>query len=435
MKNSEEPHKTAVSAGNTAPSTPAYSSAAASGKPFPVKIVAIAAVALIVLIAIISIVSSRGSSTVSSRGSSTINLNQFVEVKASGYDGYGTATVSINWDAMEKKYGEKLRTTDQNGWKINQYISVQLDKDKQLSNKDVVTYKLKVREDEFIKNFPFKFKYSDGTYKVSGLETIKKFDAFADVKVTFTGIAPESSRVEIEYTGTEFEQRDFSYSSSGGSRLSNGDVVTVTLKINDITKYAQENGRVPETVTKEYTVSGLKEYPASFSGFSKEYVTSIQTEAEAYVKDYFAVKYEAEVSVSDLKYEGYIASVWKEDKYIEGFYLIFSGTVSISGVDMFSPTKLYFPVGYKKTIVFPDNIPDELYELDDDEVMMHGYYPSDKNLKILTSYYYYSTPAGGYTGYKDPGECYDAVAKELTQGWNEGKVDVESGDGFEKYAK
>ena len=67
--------------------------------------------------------------------------------------------------------------------------------------------------------------------------------------------------------------------------------------------------------------------------------------------------------------------------------------------------------------------------------MMHGYYPSDKNLKILTSYYYYSTPAGGYTGYKDPGECYDAVAKILTQGWNEGKVDVESGDGFEKYAK
>ena len=38
----------------------------------------------------------------------TINLNKYIKYEADGYNGYGKAHVSVDWDAIEAKYGQKL---------------------------------------------------------------------------------------------------------------------------------------------------------------------------------------------------------------------------------------------------------------------------------------------------------------------------------------
>ena len=79
---------------------------AAPKKQLPVKtliIAAAAAVAVIIAIVVIAIVAINAGKT--------INLDKYLTIEASGYDGYGNAKVTIDWDAIEAKYGKKLSFT------------------------------------------------------------------------------------------------------------------------------------------------------------------------------------------------------------------------------------------------------------------------------------------------------------------------------------
>ena len=126
--------------------------------------VAVGAV-LVVLVAVLYLVVSNASKT--------INLNKYLTISTEGYEGYGTATAYIDWDAIEKKYGSKLKYTNA-GKKdygyfsdminpidfLQEDVNIQLDKTGDLSNGDTVAYTWKVDNDlsRFI-NCKLKFKY------------------------------------------------------------------------------------------------------------------------------------------------------------------------------------------------------------------------------------------------------------------------------------
>ena len=61
-------------------------------------------VAVIALIVLICVLVNSGK---------TIDLNDYLIVEFSGYDGYGKARVDIDWDAIEKKYGSKAKFTSE----------------------------------------------------------------------------------------------------------------------------------------------------------------------------------------------------------------------------------------------------------------------------------------------------------------------------------
>lgn len=357
---------------------------------------------------------------------STINLNDFVTIEVEGYSGYGTARISIDWEAMEEKYGDKVKFTKEakdelgalggylddvsafDGLKGSVYVS--LDKDSSLSNGDELHYKWDI-DDELFKYVSCKLKYTDGTYTVEGLKDAETFDPFASLTVTFTGIST-NGEVHMEYTGNELSPYDFSCDTTYG--LANGDTITITLDEYMVERCLEDLGKLPSVTEKTYTVEGLSEYITDLSQIPQEYLDSLKTEAEDAIYAYTAKAYGSNFTLGELTYSGYVLNTVKSAKDFRGNFndlaLIFSGTVS--GKDKELPDMVvYYPIRYTSIL----NTAGEMsYE---DMEGIEGYSTLEA--------YRFSTD-----GYFNPLLCYYAMASRYGDNYI-----VTSGDGFEPYSQ
>lgn len=251
------------------------------------------------------------------RGTS-IDMNQYLTIEADGYDGYGTLHASINWDALEEKYGKKLSFTDEAGKTFGGLVSlmspmdalqdcvrVELEKYSGLSNGDTVAYTWKVDED-LANMLKCKIKCKDGSFSVSDLQQAETFDLFSQLEVEFTGTAPEG-RASLTYTGTELRSDAFRCDKSRD--LSNGDTITVSISDSNVELLAEQLGKVPESLEKQYTVQGLNSYVRKASEIDETALAEMQKQAsDEYISH---------------------AAQWKEDKKLEnlsylGNYLLTS---------------------------------------------------------------------------------------------------------------
>lgn len=273
-------------------------------KAVPAKIWAILGAALAVLIIIIVLIVN---------ASNTINLNKYVDIKAEGYDGFGRVYGSINWEEFNAKYknkikyssrvrkedGEMLRYVDPSDI-ISDYIHVEIKSEGNISNGTEIEYSIIVDEgiSEVITN---KLKYTDGKYKVSGLEEVGKFDAFADVTVEFTGIAP-NGYASINYLGSDLSYYDFDLDKRDG--LKNGDVVKVTISEDKLEYYAQSLGKIPEILEKEYVVEGLESYLSKLDEIDDVAMSSMQQQASDVYNAYVAQNWDESSKLVNLTYIG-----------------------------------------------------------------------------------------------------------------------------------
>lgn len=367
-----------------------------------------------VLIAVICVIAGRAS---------TVNLNQYLTIETTGYDGYGTAKVSIDWDSIEKKYGSKMSykplAKEKFGSLLDHvtpvefsrdFIHVRLSETSGLSNGDKLEYTLEVEESltDYLK---CKIKAKDGTYKVSDLQKLGQFDAFKDLQVSFEGIAP-NGQIRYEYAGTDLSTQDFSCTDRYG--LSNGDTVTVSLNVTDAKYYAQKYGMIPEKMEQEYTVSGLDEYVSSYSLINDDYVSTLKGEAEDTIFAYTANNYYSTSVLSDLQYAGYIFNFSKESAgYYSSYntiYIIYSGLVSDTE-NRFSPTKIYYPVRFS-------NI------LKSDTGFSYGSNNGIAGHSTLGNFW------SSTQGYVNPVICYTEIANQFSD-----SSVTEAGEEFADYAK
>ena len=212
------------------------------------------------------VVIAAGAGAIFYNASRTIHLDKYLVFETEGYTGYGKVSASVDWKAIKSKYGNKLSFTkeakEEYGKSIRDMkpielledeIRIDLDVDSHLSNGDSISYSWDVDED-LADYVGCKFKYKDGTYQISDLKELEKFDAFADLTVKFTGTSPHG-KAEIEYSGNELGSYCFEYEPD--KDLSNGDTVTVKINESGIEESAR-NGKIPTETEKEYTVSGLE---------------------------------------------------------------------------------------------------------------------------------------------------------------------------------
>ncbi|RKM55339.1 YARHG domain-containing protein [Butyrivibrio sp. X503] len=111
----------------------------------------------------------------------TIDLNKYLTVETEGYNGSGNARVSIDWEAIEAKYGKKLKFNKKAKKEygaligemtpvdaIRDYVDVELNKDEDLSNDEEIIYRWNIGENlsEYVN---CKIKVKSGKYKVSDL--------------------------------------------------------------------------------------------------------------------------------------------------------------------------------------------------------------------------------------------------------------------------
>ena len=158
---------------------------------------------------------------------------------------------------------------------IQEHVSVELDTYSGLSNGDEIAYAWEVDE-EISDLVKCKVKYKDSSISVSRLEEIGTFDGFAGLEVEFTGIAP-NGKANLNYTGSDMNYSDFQCDKTSG--LSNGDTVTVTIDEDRIESYAEQFGKVPEILEKEYQVQGLESYLAKLDEIDDASLASMQQQA------------------------------------------------------------------------------------------------------------------------------------------------------------
>ncbi len=301
----------------------------------------------------------------------TVNLDKYVIVEYDGYDGSGRATVSldkrkfINDNEKLKVNVSKLRKyaalTDLDGVldsldygysaDISDIIASQgasvlyscvngageLDKYDQLSNGDEIVYTWDIEEESVIEDLlNCKLKYSDQTFVVDGLEKVETFDPFENIELVYSGMAPDG-RLEIDGTQSGYSQGLY-YSADKYDGLSNGDVVTITVTHDySDSEYVNNYGRLPDPLTKTYTVDGLAAYITTSSEIDDDLIEMMQRQAEDVITSNIASNYNYDyydnqsLDLDSLEYLGYYFLTPKNGSMSSSrVYVVYEATIELT---------------------------------------------------------------------------------------------------------
>ena len=277
-------------------------------------------------------------------GGNKVKLDKYVTISASGYNGIGHATYEFDRDAFLKDYGKKLKLKGKykkqaqeamgdimsefggDNWQAELFLEFaadgSLDQKDNLSNGDVVTFTWNFDGDdediqEIQKAYGVKLKYKDITYKVSGLEEVDTFDAFKDIELVYTGVAP-NGQVSIQNNSTDAVASELYYEVTPSSGLSNGDKVEVKINYN-VDSMAEEYGKVPDAESKEYTVDGLGSYITKIADIPEDTLNKMKAQMEDQLNENYAKRTDNTDPVITKEAVSYIGSYMLVPKDMTGY--------------------------------------------------------------------------------------------------------------------
>ncbi len=293
------------------------------------KIIGLAVIGVVILAIIIAII-------VGIAGK-TIKLKKYVTVTTEGYNGYASIDYEVDYAAIfEKMTGEDVTKFEdmedfeslKNSAQLLQkaaLLETGLDVEvtypdgksgDRLANGDVVTIVLTFDE-KVADQLDIKVKNATIEHKVEGLADANVYDVLSHFDVTFEGyegngtatIVPKDStetvggirfttdaeRTRVDYYVSSGDYEGYFYMDISNSEdLANGD--KVTLIINAEADELSEYGVILDGLTKEYTVSGLKD-AASFDLLANHTVVFSGVEGEG--KAVLSVK-DSEITVGEI---------------------------------------------------------------------------------------------------------------------------------------
>ena len=284
------------------------------------------------------------------------NLEKYVTISYSGYNGYGKAIAKLDNSALYQDINKKnSNSNDLSMENIGKALLIETaiqsidlkitPNSSNLSNNDEIKIEI-TYNNELAKKANMQFAGKTITSKVEGLEEIQKVDIFKDVELSFSGIAPNAT-VNYSYNGDNSNVSNYYFELNAPQGFKNGDeiVLTYTMPDDECLRY----GFIPTEKEKKFIVSGLSEYVQSYEDLTDDFLESIKSEAEDTISAYVAKNYNKNSSLTDLKLSGYNLNYVKDtNNYYytyNDFYLIYSGIVSNSDGD-FRNTKVYFPVRF-----------------------------------------------------------------------------------------
>ena len=231
---------------------------------------------------------------------------------------------------------------------------------------------------------------------------MSKFDPFENVKLSFSGIAP-NGKAEIAYSGNDTLNKN-NFKLDKFDKLKNNDTVTVSLNLDEdqIASMADRYGRIPEKMSQTYTVSGLETYVTQYSELPQDFIKEVNDKAKEVVKEYTDSAYGEGTTLSDLKYEGYVLKTDLDEVY-NGLYIVYSRVLT-STDSKYVTTKMYYPVAFR-TLMLTDKV---TYKSGPEIIGKSSYVTGDSKES---------------KGYKRP---YDFLERYRSE-------NVTAGDGFEKF--
>ncbi len=167
-------------------------------------------------------------------------------------------------------------------FKVDDYSS-----DKKYQNGDKLTVTAQISEEK-AKLMNINLKDTSFEYTVEGINEGTKIDPFEKLKITYSGISSDGTAKYDKSECPQFVKNDVYFDISSNYDLSNGDKITVTASYSE---YSANKAEVIITQTeKEYTVSGLSEYPSSLDEVN---LSVVNTKIEDKAKEYFKSNYTA----------------------------------------------------------------------------------------------------------------------------------------------
>lgn len=222
-------------------------------------------------------------------GKKEINLNDYISVVFSGYEGYGIATVEFDYESFETDC-EKIKIKNPNvaalyGNVAEYYqdfcFTYSVGEKEQLSNGDTITLTWECEESLAENNTSGILVYNDESYTVSGLDSLPTFDVFEGVEVIFSGYSPAVNIKIIE--NNEFFEYNVTAvngeSVNGVGNLALGDIVTITASSKRIEEFIDLNKMVPESETKNYEVTADGIHICKVSDITQEVFDEIHAES------------------------------------------------------------------------------------------------------------------------------------------------------------
>ena len=250
-----------------------------------------------------------------------LDLDKYVTVSFEGYDGYGKAMVQFDKDAYLKDYKKKIKfkksgnflqdSLTQNYGAEELLYDFYIDgrwviegaSDGKLKNGDKVKFVWKLDQEELEENFKLKLSSKGEELDVQGLKDVKLFDAFQNLDIKFTGIAPDGS-VEWKGTGDMDGSKGYYFTVEPAMDLKNGDKVKIKIEPENPEALIQKYGMAPKEMEKEITVEGLPSYVDKAEAVSESLLQDMQKELTDKIQSQIANQGE-QVSFVGAEYLGY----------------------------------------------------------------------------------------------------------------------------------
>ena len=352
----------------------------------------------------------------------TVKLNSYVKLETlDGYNGYGKVTYTIDKDKFVKDYSgieytdeyvDELRK--QYGNYTNTYLEIYpanktlanylsgcFDKDKKLSDGDIVHYEWNIDKAELEKMFDIKLEYGDIEYTVSGLEEAETFNPFEGIEVEFSGIDPNGMAKYVIVENNRYNT-DLTYEFDKKTELKNGDVIKLSIlgskSEDELFEYCIDSfGKLPEVYEKSYVVA-VDQYINSGEMISQDIIDEMteltNDHMDAHASDYFS-KTEKYLGITYIGY--YFLKAKFDDSPNNSLYLLYRVRAANEAVydDYF---EYYFYINYDDIRVNTDGqIEYDKSEYTFPKASYDSFWDEHEGTYLLTDGYWYA----GYAKLED----------------------------------
>ncbi|MCM1166915.1 MAG: hypothetical protein NC299_13930 [Lachnospiraceae bacterium] len=211
-------------------------------------------------------------------GRTVIDLADYVSVEFSGYDGDGTAHVSVDSAAILPLVEEQNSPIAIAG----SFTAAAVENNGKLSNGDTISVSVNFSE-KMMENAKIDVRNSSLSFTVSGLKEKDKLDVFANVEFISEGTSPECT-VSLKYSGG-YPYETFELITESGEiitgnfesrKFANGEKVTVRLTESALEELVAQY--LIEETSRGYTVTSDSSYilsPTDLSGGDRETLDKI----------------------------------------------------------------------------------------------------------------------------------------------------------------
>ena len=267
-----------------------------------------------------------------------------MKVEFEGFDGAGKVTVSGD--------------TGIEG------VTLVAEKEVGLFNGDILKINAVDADGKNAKDVLTKNHYSGETTKevtVEGLKETEEYDAFADIKLKYSGVMP-SGRLSIDPADVKISELIFMADKISG--LSNGDTINLTIACadgSDPEKVAYEKGFKLTSVKKSVTVDGIGKYMTAIEDIRPEDVNLVDKASRGIMDEVIAGHID-EKTIAAIDYAGMYLQYPKSDDvtlaYNESFggdihnrlYMIYKVRIS----DTSGTFEYYWPIQYANIVISGD---------------------------------------------------------------------------------